>query len=157
MSYTFQSVENSGKLVMSSKICSILDGFKDYDQKFTSAYGRIKALFGKPVYETENLENLFSYYISAVSEDGETVYLEIYCAGSGLAVGGKQNELSRKAARALVDYIWQAEPVDYAHKAYYMDGPVVVDFGIKDGVPYYNESVLELSQKEFKELYDKLY
>mgnify|MGYP006990130646 CR=1 FL=1 len=35
MSYTFQSVENSGKLVMSSKICSILDGFKDYDQKFT--------------------------------------------------------------------------------------------------------------------------
>lgn len=56
----------------------------------------------------------------------------------------------------MVDYIWQAEPVDYAIKAYYLDGQTALSFGIKDGVPYYNETELNLSEKEFRELYERL-
>ena len=56
-----------------------------------------------------------------------------------------------------MDQILQAEPVDYAQKAYYMDGPTVVEYGIKGGVPYYKESELNLSEKEFSELYARLY
>lgn len=157
MSYTFQSVGDTGKLAGGSKICNIIDGFADYEKNFSLAYGKIKALFGQPIYETENLENLFSYCVLAKSEDGEEIYLEIYCAGSGPAIGGKQNEVSKKAAKALVDYIWQAEPVDYDCKGYYMDGPTTLEFGIKNGVPYYDEMELDLSEEEFKELYAKLY
>ncbi len=157
MAYIFKSVDDTDKLTGSSKICNIINDFKNYDKEFPLTYGKIKALFGKPIYETENLEELFSYCVSAASENGDTVYLGIYCAGSGLAVGGQQNEASKMAANALADYIRQAEAVDYAHKAYYMDGPTVLEFGVNGGIPYYNETELELSEKEFSELYAKLY
>ncbi|MDE7417146.1 MAG: hypothetical protein K2N44_12765 [Lachnospiraceae bacterium] len=157
MSYKFQSVGDTEKLAFGSNICNFIDNYVDYGNKFSLVYGKMKALFGQLVYETENLENLFSYCILATSEDGEEVYLGVYCAGTGPAVGGEQNEASKKAAMALVDYVWQAETVDYEQKGYYMDGPTVLEFGIKNGVPYYNESELELSEKEFSELYAKLY
>lgn len=113
-------------------------------------------MFGQPIYETENVENLFLYCILATSEEGEEVYVDIYCAGSGPAVGGMQDEKSGKAAKALVDYVWKAEPVNYTHKAYYLDGPVVLEFGIRNGVPYYNETELRISEEEFSELYARL-
>ncbi len=156
MPYTFQSVKNTEKLADSSKLYNIIEGFADYGNQFSLICGKIKALFGQPIYETENLENLFLYCILATSEEGEEVYLDIYCAGSGPAVGGMRDEESRKAAKALVDYVRQAEPVNYAHKAYYLDGPTALEFGIRDGAPYYNETELRLSEKEFRELYARL-
>lgn len=157
MKYTFESVEDTGKLSLSSNICNLIEGYADYGNQFSLVCGKIKSLFGQPVYETENMENLFSYCIMATSEDKEEVYLDVYCAGTGPAVGGEQNEASKNAAKALMDYILQAEPVDYAHKAYYMDGPTVIEYGIRDGVPYYNEAELDLSEEEFSELYARLY
>lgn len=157
MKYTFESVEDTGKLSLSSNICNLIEGYADYGNQFSLVCGKIKSLFGQPVYETENMENLFSYCIMATSEDKEEVYLDVYCAGTGPAVGGEQNEASKNAAKALMDYILQAKPVDYANKAYYMDGPTVIEYGIRDGVPYYNEAELDLSEEEFSELYARLY
>lgn len=157
MKYTFESIEDTEKLSLSSNICNLIEGYVDYGNNFSLVCGKIKSLFGQPVYETENMENLFSYCILATSEDGEAVYLNIYCAGTGPAIGGENNEASKKAAEALMDHILQAEPFDYARKAYYMDGPTVVEYGIKGGVPYYQEAELELSEKEFSELYARLY
>lgn len=154
MSYKFQSVKDMEKLIGSSKLCNFIEDFADYGNQFSLICGKIKALFDEPIYKTENLENLFSYCILATSEEGEEVYLDIYCAGSGLAVGGMSNEQSRKAAKALVDFVRQAEPVNYAYKAYYLDVPTAVEFGIRDGAPYYTE--LKLSEKEFRELYARL-
>ena len=156
MPYTFQSVKDMEKLADSSKLSNFIESFADYGNQFSLICGKIKALFGQPVYETENLENLFLYRILATSEEGEEVYLDIYCAGSGPAVGGMQDEKSRKAAKALADYVRQAEPVNYAYKAYYLDGPATLEFGIRDGAPYYNETELRLSEKEFRELYARL-
>ena len=156
MPYTFQSVKDTEKLTGSSKLYNFIEGFADYGNQFSLICGKIKALFGQPVYETENLENLFLYYILTTSEEGEEICLDIYCAGSGPAVGGMSGEKSQKAAKALVDYVWQAEPVDYALKAYYLDGQTALAFGIKDGVPFYNETELNLTEKEFRELYERL-
>ncbi len=156
MPYIFRSVKDMEKLTDSSKLYNFIEGFADYENQFSLICGKIKALFGQPIYETENLENLFLYCILTTSDEGEEIYLDIYCAGSGLAVGGIQDEKSRKAAKALVNYVWQAEPVNYTHKAYYLDGPTVLEFGIKNGSPYYNETELRLSEKEFTELYTHL-
>lgn len=156
MPYTFQSVKDMEKSADSSKLYNFIEGFADYGNQFSLICGKIKALFGEPIYKTENMENLFSYCILATSEDEEEVYLDIYCAGSGPAVGGMQDEKSRKAAKALVDYVRQAEPVNCTYKAYYLDGPAALEFGIRDGVPYYNEAELKLSEKEFRELYARL-
>lgn len=156
MSYTFQSVKDTEKLAGSSKIYNFIESFADYGNQFSLICGKIKALFGQPIYETENMENLFSYCILATSEEGEEVYLDIYCAGSGPAVGGMLGEASRRAAKALVDHVWQTEPVNYTLKAYYLDGPSALEFGIRDGAPYYNEVELNLSEKEFSELYARL-
>lgn len=156
MPYTFQSVEDMKKLTSSGKICNFIESCADYGKQFSLICGKIQALFGQPIYKTENMEDLFSYCILTTSEEGEEVYLEIYCAGSGLAVGGMKDEKSRKAAEALVDYVQQAEPVNYTQKAYYLDGPTALEFGIRDGVPYYNETKLRLSEKKFRELYERL-
>ena len=67
------------------------------------------------------------------------------------------DEKSRKAAKALVDYVRQAEPINYAYKAYYLDGPTALEFGIRDGTPYYNETELSLSEKEFRDLFFNMY
>lgn len=152
MPYTFQSVKDVEKLADSSKLYNFIEDFADYENQFSLICGKIKGLFGEPVYKTENLENLFSYCILATSEEREEVYLDIYCAGSGPAVGGMQDEKSRKAAKALADYVQQAEAVNYAYKAYYLDGPATLEFGIRDGAPYYNETELILSEEEFREL-----
>ena len=104
----------------------------------------------------QKIWEIFLYRILTASDEGEEIYLDIYCAGSGPAVGGMQEEKSRKAAKALVNYVWQVEPINYTHKAYYLDGPTVLEFGIKNGSPYYNETELRLSEEEFTELYTHL-
>ncbi|MDE5748921.1 MAG: hypothetical protein K2I21_15270 [Acetatifactor sp.] len=157
MKYTFKSEGTEDKLPGGSKICNIIVGFADYENQFALTYGKIKALFGEPLYETENMEELFSYCISATSEDGTTVYLEIYCGPTGHSICGLHDEASMAAAQELTDYIKQADPVDYSCKCYYMDGPCVLNFGIKDGQPFYQGEELILPEKEFKELYARLY
>lgn len=157
MAYTFRSESDEKKLPGGSKICNIIDGFADYGNQFALVYGQIKALFGAPVYETENMENLFSYCICATSEDGTCVYLDVYCAGTGPAVGGLQDEASRQAAQELAAYIRQASPVDYRCKCYYMDGPSSIETGVLNGKPFYQEEELQLSEEQFKELYARLY
>lgn len=146
MSYTFQPVKSREKLTKSSNICNFIEDYADYEEQFPLICGKIKALFGQPLYETEDLENLFSYCICATSEEMEEVYLDVYCGGTGPAVGGMSDEKSGKAAKALVDYVRQAEPINYAYKAYYFDGPTALEFGIKDGVPYYNETELSFPE-----------
>lgn len=156
MTYTFKS-ESMDKSPCGSKICNIIVGFADYGNQLAITYGKIRARFGEPLYETENMENLFSYCVSATSEDGTVVYLDVYCAGTGPAIGGRHDEVSQKAAQELTAYIRQADPVDYSCKCYYMDGPTVLDIGIKGGQPFYREEELVLPEKEFHELYARLY
>ena len=67
MPYTFQSVKSMEILTDSSKLCNFIESFSDYGNQFSLICGKIEALFGQPIYKTENLENLFSYCILAAS------------------------------------------------------------------------------------------
>lgn len=157
--YQFTAESSRDKMpLLSSKICGIIDGFPvDYAQQVTLVLGKLKGLFGQPLYETENFEEQYSYCVRAQSEDGETVYLEAYSGSSGPSIGGDQSAASHAAAAALVEYIRQAAPADYDYVGYYMDGPSTVRMGVKEGVPYYEEGPLELSEQEFTALFRRLY
>ena len=142
--FTFEfKAESEQKLSASSKICDIIDGFpEDYSEQTALVYGRLRKLFGEPLYESEDLEDQYSYCISAERE-GKTVYLEAYSGPSGPAVGGEQNKDSRDAASELVRFIQQAEAADYDYKGVYYDGPSEVRMGVKNGVPYSEENEME--------------
>lgn len=120
-------------------------------------YGKLITLFGKANYETENLENQFSYSILAESDDGKQVQLEVYCGSSGPAIGGMNDSLSQDAARELVSYISSAEPTDYDYTGFYLDFGLKINQGIRNGESYSNVQELDLSEEEFEELCKRLY
>lgn len=141
----------SSKGIMSN-ICNIIDGFpSDYGEQVALVYGRLRGLFGEPLYEEEDTENQYSYCIIATAEDGKEIVLDAYSGPSGPAIGGHHDEESRAAAAQLVKYIQQAVPADYEYEGYYMDGPTRIRQGVKNGVPYFEEE--ELSDEEMEELF----
>lgn len=52
MTYTFKS-ESMDKSPCGSKICNIIVGFADYGNQLAITYGKIRARFGEPLYETK--------------------------------------------------------------------------------------------------------
>ncbi len=153
MDYTFSKVNDEEKIMGTSKICSIYE--LDQYEKIPLVYGKMLTLFGEPLYTTENLENQYSYVISATDKDGNVTYLNVYSGPSGPSVGGVEG--SEDAAQALVQYILSAEASDYEYEGYYMDVPCKVKMGVKNGVPYEEEEILNLTDEEFGELSDRLY
>ena len=108
------------------------------------AYGRLRALFGEPNYETQNFEDAYSYILFVESESSEKIYLEVYEGSSGPAIGGLNNAESLQAAETLKKLIEESEEVaDYQYEGYYLDLDSKITMGIKDGVPYYNEEFCE--------------
>ena len=78
------------------------------------AYGRLRALFGEPNYETQNFEDAYSYILFVESESSEKIYLEVYEGSSGPAIGGLNNAESLQAAETLKKLIEESEEVaDY--------------------------------------------
>lgn len=153
MEYTFRKVDNEEKIGGTSKICDIYE--LDEYEKHPLAYGQMLALFGEPLYVTENLENQYSYVISATDQEGNVTYLSVYSGPSGPSVGGMTGD--EDAADALVCYIRSAKAADYEYEGYYMDVPCKVKMGVKNGAPYMQEEILELTDEEFCELYERLY
>ena len=94
-------------------------------------------------------------YSGDIGRSGRSLLRYLLCRLRSCSCG-MSDKISRKAAKALVDYVRQAEAIDYAYKAYCLDGPTALEFGIRDGTPYYNETELRLSEKEFRELYARL-
>ena len=140
--YQFKAVDNLQK-ISGSNIMNIIDGFPpDYNEQTVLIYGKLRTLFGDPLYEEEDLENQYTYVVATTTEDGREIFLHAYNGPSGPAIGGQQDEESRKAAYQLSELIQQATPTDYDYVGYYMDGPSRIHEGIKNGVPYYEEEEL---------------
>ena len=108
------------------------------------AYGRLRALFGEPNYETQNFwRRLLLYSICWVGVFWKN-FLEVYEGSSGPAIGGLNNAESLQAAETLKKLIEESEEVaDYQYEGYYLDLDSKITMGIKDGVPYYNEEFCE--------------
>lgn len=119
------------------------------------AYGKLRALFGEPTCETENLEEQYFFCLTGTDEKGNVVSLYAYSGASGPAIGGLQDAASAAAAEQLVNMIREAAPVDYSYTGYYLDGPSRVVMGVKEGSPYMEEE--ELSEQEFEEVCKKLF
>lgn len=119
--------ESSGKLL-------------NLDLEPVIAYGRMRALFGEPNYETQNFEDAYSYILFVEPESSKKIYLEVYEGSSGPAIGGLNNAESQQAAETLKKLIEESDEVaDYQYEGYYLDFDSKISMGIKDGVPYYNE------------------
>lgn len=141
--YQFKAVNDQEK-VSGSKIFNIIDGFpSDYSEQAVLIYGKLKTLFGNPLYEEKNIENQYTYGVATTTEEGREIFLHVYNGSSGPAIGGQQDEESRKAAYQLLEMIQQAAPADYDYAGYYLDGPCQIKEGIKNGIPYYEEVELD--------------
>lgn len=151
--YTFTKVDDEEKIWGTFRLCAVYEYF-EYE-KIPLAYGQLLALFGEPLYVTENLENQYQYVISAADSEGNITYLSAYGGPSGPAIGGTED--GRKAAEALRRYICSAKAADYDYEGYYMDIPCRVEMGVKDGVPYSREEILELTDAEYIELSERVY
>lgn len=138
--YTFKACSPELFPYGTSKLCSVYDNMSaEYHSLFI---GQALALFGEADYTTWNNEDLFSKVVSAEDKDGNVVYLEVYYGPSGPAIGGDiADENAQRAAKALVDYIMQAEPKDFEYVSVYEDFDVTVRMGVKDGVPYYDSEM----------------
>ncbi len=138
----FEAVsENENYKYGGSKICEICGGMDGDGEALV--YGQLQKLFGKPVFESENFEEWYNYYIKATDENGKEYYLEAYFGPTGSAVGGSgDDEETVEAANALVKYIKSAETVDYEAKSVYEDFDVEVIMGVKNGTPYSSEREL---------------
>ena len=114
------------------------------DLESVIAYGRLRALFGEPNYETQNSEDAYSYILFVEPESSEKIYLEVYEGSSGPAIGGLNNAESLQAAETLKQLIEESEEVaDYQYEGYYQDLDLKISMGIKNGVSYYNEEPCE--------------
>ena len=152
--YVFKAVDDQSK-ISGSKICNIIDGFPpDYSEQKVLIYGKLKTLFGDPLYEEKDYENQYTYGVVTTAEDGREIFLHAYNGPSGPAIGGQQDGESRRAAHKLIDLIRQAAPADYDYVGYYLDGPSKIQEGIKNGVPYYDEEELgDLSKEEMDKIF----
>lgn len=144
---TKEEQEETNGGVLSSEICQIYDLAKDDVDPvdmFSLAYGKLQARFGQPIYETQNYENMYRYAICAEPEEGEKIYLYAYNGPTGPAIGGyRDDKRSEDAAKALADYIKEADPADFEAEAYYMDGMCKVIIGVKEGKPYISGAMLD--------------
>ena len=152
--YQFKTVSDENK-ISGGKIFNIIDGFPpDYSEQAALIYGKLKTLFGEPLYEEKDVENQYIYGLVATAEDGREIFLHAYSGPSGPAIGGNEDEESRKAAHQLAELILQAAPTDYDYVGYYLDGPCRIHEGIKNGVPYHEEESLDdLSEEELDEIF----
>lgn len=154
--YQFQMETNEEKwsaLYGTSYICHIIEGFpSDYIEQTALVYGRLRGLFGEPTYESMNYEDQYAYYITATTEDGKEIFLDVYSGSSGPAIGGQHDEETAEAARQLIQIILQTEPVDYDYVGFYLDGPSKVHQGVKNGVPYAEEEEIDPEDEDYKEL-----
>ena len=152
--YQFKTVDDKEK-ISGSKIFNIIDSFSsDYSEQAVLIYGKLKTLFGEPLYEEKDVENQYTYGVVTTTEDGREIFLHAYSGPSGPAIGGRQDEESREAAHQLVEMIQQAVPTDYDYVGYYLDGPSRIQEGIKNGVPYHEEVELDdLSEEEMDAIF----
>ncbi|MDE5620094.1 MAG: hypothetical protein K2O29_10665 [Ruminococcus sp.] len=125
-----------------SKLCSVYD-LKGTDEKYSLFYGKLRTVFGEPDYTSDDYENMYSYDIMAVGENGESFYLEVYHGASGASIGGKSFDISKEqekvymnAADELIALIESANPSDYVWEGIYEDTSENVRYTVKDGKAY---------------------
>lgn len=139
--YSFSVQKNETELFGSSKVENLVL-FSEHNE--VQIQGRMKALFGEPLYETENYEDAYTYVIQATDSEGTHIYFTVYQGGSGTAIGAKSNR--EQLQDALEDFkrlLRDTSPVDFLYEGYYMDAYVKIKRGIQNGIPFFEETEIE--------------
>lgn len=141
--YKFTKVETSD-IESFSKICNV-----DYlgENQWVEYFGSLIALFGEPLYISDDFETMFEYYIKAESKEGTYVVLSVYSGPSGPAIGGDveiewdkgRKAFQQEAVLALIELIKSTKPANYSYEGFYEDYSLGIKCGVKNGKPYYEE------------------
>lgn len=148
--YTYEferETGDSGDLMGFSNPTSLC-GFDGMEE--ARVYGSLRALFGEPDYEDENIETMYQYRLLVTRDDGEQATLLVYSGPTGASVssGMENQEFKEGAAFALKGLLNETPPADYDYQGYYWDGPTKVECGVQDGTPYYREQALSWEEVE---------
>lgn len=113
-------------------------------------YGSLRALFGEPDYETEDLEDMFQYRLLVKRSDGREAVLLAYSGATGPSLSSRpeDHDMKEGAAFALKKLLRETSPADYSYEGYYWDGPSKVEMGSRNGSPYYKERELTRAEME---------
>lgn len=105
------------------------------------AYGRMRALFGEPNYQSDILEMAYTYVLYFQPDPSRKVYLQVYQGSGGPAIGGEYDEESFQAAKALKKLLETSDAVtDYSWEGYYPDLELKIQMGVRNGRPYLYEA-----------------
>lgn len=112
------------------------------DEDFALFFGKCLTLFGDPNNSSDDWENMYSYFIKAVSGNGRVLYLTIYhgSGGSSVAMPVENRGIDivpyEVARSELLRLIENAEPSDYEWSGIYRDIPERVTYTVTDGTAY---------------------
>ena len=139
--YKFSAIKNMNDYFPGSKIAD-LQLFSEYNE--VKVQGILKTLFGEPLYETEDYEDAYCYFIEAKDEKNESIRFNVYQGPSGCAIGasGSYREL-KEVMDQFVDLLKNTKPSDFLYEGVYMDAYVKVRQGIQNGEIIYEEVELD--------------
>ena len=143
MTYKFTATNNESEFpkAMRGKLMNILELTPDHGEQAALWYGKLLTAFGDPAYTTNDFEDIYTYIVEAVCEDGERRVFSVYEGPTGPAIGGTERE--QKAAKAMIDYVSGLKPTDYEQEGYYFDGPTKIRRGVAGGEPFFSEVPVE--------------
>lgn len=146
--HTYEFIRDIGSSDSLEGFCNPvrLCGFEGEEQ--ARVYGSLLSLYGRPDYESEDMEDMYQYRLIVTRDDGRQAVLLVYSGPTGASVStvAKDEDIKEGAAFALKQLIDQTPPADYSYQGYYWDGPVKIECGSKDHVPYYREEELSIEE-----------
>lgn len=154
--FSFEVTADTDLFIGTSKILNIVDLGPNMTEDTVKVQGQLLTLFGEPAYTSKDLEMAYDYVIIAKTSDGKEFVLSAYAGPSGPAIGGNGDiDGIMEAAEELREYILSAKPSDYEYDGYYLDIPVRIHQGIKNGQIFYSETAM--SDEEFAQAFRELF
>jgi hypothetical protein len=150
--YQFISVRNEEDFWESSKI-EYFELFSEHNDVVIQ--GILWALFGEPLYQTNNYENAYRYVIKATDSYNSSLMFEVYQGSSGCAIGGQCMSVEfNKAITEFKQLLQSTKPADFSYEGYYMDACMKIRCGIHDGRIIFEEDALD--DDEIEVMYNEL-
>lgn len=147
--YQFRALTKEEEMrvsIIGDRCCFIGNSPKIDGLYFARIYGSIRALFGEPIFQNIPDGILYSYCIEAKNAEDNVIYLEVYHGPTGPRIKGYLGDEGIQAANGLSELIAGTKPADYELSFFNLDGPSEVEFGVKNGRPYWNETEVRLWQ-----------
>ncbi len=131
---TFSKIDHLSSGIGTSRLISVTSDLKE----IANYRGSLMALFGDPIQESMNAEDIFTYVIQAQRSDGDKWILTAYQGSSGFAIGGAdEKELSHEIAYLLMQKLASMAPSDFERRdLHHTDSDETYIYGCLNGECY---------------------